>query len=277
MILVYLTQAYDCLGSVNQYSFQKALKINYQANSHARFLDMSNLKPKSMDNLSVQLQQLCQEKSSGTLFISGDNRGTAQINLLDGNIMALSCLNKRGMEALLLIQQFNVSWFQFIKGGSITTDSDLPPTEDILDSLVGRSTSTSASSELTINTQQSEKVLKEILTDFMGPVGPMICNKVFRQTQNLETAIELLALEIPNHQQAIQFKEKARQQILFLKSSSNTAPSVESHEKSANIVFEIIPHKTRTVLKETLADFMGPVAQMVCNKVLRQARNLDSA
>jgi hypothetical protein len=181
---------------------------------------MSNPQPISLDDLVIELQRLCQEKLSGTLFISGDNHRMAQISLLDGNIMALSCLSKRGAEALRLIRQINPSWLQFIKGSSITTDPDLPPTTDILNSLASAlPASPSASSGLTkhatleIFPQQTRTVLKETLAEFMGPVAPMICNKILQQAQNLDSAIDLLAQEIPDRQQALKFKNKIKQKL----------------------------------------------------------------
>jgi hypothetical protein len=180
---------------------------------------MSNPQPISLDNLVIELQRLCQEKLSGTLFISGDNHRMAQISLLDGNIMALSCLSKRGTEALPLIQQSNPNWFQFIKGSSITTDPDLPPTKDILNALASAAP-TFTSSGLTKNAtfevfpQQTRTVLKETLAEFMGPVASMICNKILQRAQNLDSAIDLLAQEIPDRQQALKFKNKVKQKLL---------------------------------------------------------------
>jgi hypothetical protein len=179
---------------------------------------MSNPQPISLDNLVIELQRLCQEKLSGTLFISGDNHRMAQISLLDGNIVALSCLSKRGAEALPLIRQINPNWFRFIKGSSITADPQLPPTTDILGSLASAAPA-SASSGSTINTtidmlpQQTRTVLKETLAEFMGPAASMIYNKVLRQARNLDSAIDLLAQEIPDRQQALKFKEQVKQKL----------------------------------------------------------------
>lgn len=179
---------------------------------------MSNSQPISLDNLVIELQRLCQEKLSGTLFISGDNHRMVQISLLDGNIMALSCLSKRGAEVLPLIRQINPSWFQFIKGSSITTDPDLPPTTDILNSLASvvpasASVGLTKNATLEVFPQQTRTVLKETLAEFMGPVAPMICNKILQRTQSLDSVIDLLAQEIPDRQQALKFKNKVKQKL----------------------------------------------------------------
>lgn len=173
-----------------------------------------------MNNLSVELKRLLQERLSGTLFISGENRRIAQIGLLDGNIVALSCLNKRGLEALSLIRQINPSWSQFIKGTSIAPDSILPSTADILNSLDSGVASASSGSPGTtknlmpeIISQKTHEILIETLAEFMGPVAPMICNKVLQQVRSLNSAIDLLAQEIPDRQLALEFKNRVRQKI----------------------------------------------------------------
>ena len=238
---------------------------------------MINPKPISLDSLIVEIQRLSQEKITGTIFISADNRRTAQINLLKGNIVALSCLNMRGMKALLLIRQLNPNWFKFIQGTSVTTDSDLPSTADILNSLISSCNSISESSGSAANTQQTDAVLQETLMEFMGPVAPLICNKVLPQARNLDEAIDLLAHEIPDRQQALSFKEQVGQKILLLNSESSVAPASPNSGSKSNVVIEIISQKTRTVLQEALVEFMGPVAPLICNKVLRRVRSLDQA
>ena len=238
---------------------------------------MINPKSMSHDSLVAELQKRIQEKKSGTLFISADNRRTAQINLLNGNIVALSCLNKRGVDALHLLQQLNPSWFQFIEGSSIATDRDLPSNAVIMSSLVSDFGSVSESVESTASTPQTDEMLKHILAEFMGPVAPLICNKIMRQTRNLDQAIDLLAQEIPDQQQVVEFKNKVSQQLLLLNSSSDFITTSPSTTAKNNAIVEIIPHKTRTLLKDALVDFVGPVAPLICNKVLRQARSLHQA
>jgi len=181
---------------------------------------MSNPQPMlSLANVVVELQRLCQQKLSGTLFISADNHRMAQVSLLDGNIVALSCLNKRGTEALPLIQQLNLCWFQFINGTSISVDRQLPPTTDIVSSLASTApapatSETKSNRAIGVLPQQIHKVLKETLAEFMGPVAQMICNKLLQQPRTLSSAIDLLAQEIPDRQQALKFKVQVKQKLL---------------------------------------------------------------
>lgn len=183
-------------------------------------MSMHNSSPISLATIVTELQRVCQEKLSGTINILTENRQLARISLLDGNIVALFCMSKRGAEALPLIRQLNPNWFQFIKGSSVTVtaDSNLPATADIVNFLTSTASS-STRSEPEKNTllemlpQRILTVLKEMLNEFMGPVAPMICNKVLRQASNLDSAIDLLAREIPDQQQAIKFQEQVRQKV----------------------------------------------------------------
>lgn len=170
----------------------------------------------------TELRRVCQEKLSGTMNILTEKRQLARIGLLDGNIVALSCMGKRGSEALPLIRQLNPNWFQFVKGSSVVADSDLPATPDVFDFLDSVTSSFASSESAEENTllemlpQQIVTVLKEMLNEFMGPVAPMICNKILRQALSLESAIDLLAREIPDQQQAAKFQEQVRQKIISL-------------------------------------------------------------
>lgn len=174
---------------------------------------MLNRKLISLDHLVIELQRLCQEKLSGILFISGDSHRTAKIGLLNGNIVALSCQNKQGEKALQLIREIKLNWIQFIRGSTIIPDPDLPSTSHILNSLISSDDPTPTRLGSKMNISQAEEVLKETLTDFMGPVAPMICKKVLSHAQNLDSAIHLLAQEIPDPQQANQFKQSIRQRL----------------------------------------------------------------
>lgn len=179
---------------------------------------MHNSSPISIATIVTELQRVCQEKLSGTINILTESRQLARISLLDGNIVALFCMSKRGAEALPLIRQLSPNWFQFIKGSSVTTDSNLPATADIVNFLTSTASSSTRSEPekntlLEILPQRILTVLKEMLNEFMGPVAPMICNKVLRQASNLDSAIDLLAREIPDQQQAIKFQEQVRQKV----------------------------------------------------------------
>ena len=181
-------------------------------------MSMHNSSPISLATIVTELQRVCQEKLSGTINILTESRQLARISLLDGNIVALFCMSKRGAEALPLIRQLNPNWFQFIKGSSVTADSNLPATSDIVNFLTSTASSSTRSEPekstlLEILPQRILTVLKEMLNEFMGPVAPMICNKVLRQASNLDSAIDLLAREIPDQQQAIKFQEQVRQKV----------------------------------------------------------------
>jgi hypothetical protein len=239
---------------------------------------MLNSQPKSSsDKLAAELQRLSQRKVTGTLFISADNHRTAQVSLLNGHIIALSCLNKRGIEALLLIREINPNWFQFIQGTSVTADVNLPPAADILNAFISDYDSFGESFELIKNTQKTDAVLRETLAEFMGPVAPLICSKILQRARSLDQAINLLAQEIPDLQQAVDFKERVNQKILLLDPQTKSVPVSPSLGSTNNAVVEIIPQKTRTILQEKLAEFMGPVAPLICKKILRQARSLNQA
>ena len=97
---------------------------------------MNNRKHGDFGYLINEVRRLCQEKATGTLFITGDNKYLAQISFKEGKIVLLSCLNKSGIEVVPLIRQIPSGWLQFVKL-KITDNFLLPANADILAALGG--------------------------------------------------------------------------------------------------------------------------------------------
>ena len=189
---------------------------------------MNNSQPLSLAQVVAELQKISHDKLSGNMTIVAENRQMIRIGLISGNIVTLSYKNKRGAEALSLMQQIKPDWFQFIKSSSVTPDPDWQPsTTEIFNFLSGGSISSLKSGPIKTAakalSQQTLEVLKEVLTEFMGPVAPAICNKVLRQDLNLDMSIDLLAKEIPEWKESLQFKEQVRQKLLTDQSLATTA------------------------------------------------------
>lgn len=169
--------------------------------------------------LTTEILRLFQEKLSGTLFVTGENNQMAQIGFMDGNIVALSCLNKHGVKALPLIQQITAKWFQFMPG-AVSPDKDLPPTADILQIVMTRLPVAGSMPTKPVDvsphaglSEHNRTLLQEVLAEFMGPVAAVVCKKVFKQTDRLDLVIDMLASEIPNPQQRNQFKDRMMNQF----------------------------------------------------------------
>lgn len=68
------------------------------------------------NQLEICLFKYCRSGSTGTVFISTENKTSCQIVLEDGCIKAASLGDKRGVEAILELIETRIKRFSFIKG-----------------------------------------------------------------------------------------------------------------------------------------------------------------
>ena len=181
---------------------------------------MATQQTKSITTIILELKKLQQEKVSGTMVFVDEKKHMAKVSLAQGQIVGSSFGNKSGMEALELLRQSQINWFQFIKAPAnpAAVDANLPSTTEILSFLEGAPTNpTSVEPEKKSTTellsQQTLALLKATLAEFMGPAAPMICNKALRQGRDLNSVIELLAHEIPDKKQSVEFKDRVWRQL----------------------------------------------------------------
>ncbi len=174
---------------------------------------MGNRQHATFGDLIKEIHRLCQEKTTGTLFITGDNNRLAQISLKEGKFVLLSCLNKRGMEAVPLIRQISGGWFQFVNV-KVSDDFSLPATADILSALGGGvlPPTTIAAAPVTLS-KPMLAILQEALAEYIGPVAMLLCTSRLQGVSDVESALDILAKEITNPQHAQQFKAKVRQRL----------------------------------------------------------------
>lgn len=60
---------------------------------------------------------------------------------------------------------------------------------------------------------QSRAVLQDTLAEYVGPIAILLCRSSLLGVQDMETALEVLAMEIPHPHKARQFKERVRQKL----------------------------------------------------------------
>ncbi len=74
------------------------------------------MKSVTLINLATDLQKLSAARSNGTLFVGTKNNLCAKIGLLNGKAVSFHCGNQRNAQALSLLKQAGLSWYQFIPG-----------------------------------------------------------------------------------------------------------------------------------------------------------------
>ncbi len=165
-----------------------------------------------------ELHKLCQEKRTGTLFIASVDNRLLQFGLDQGQIVFVSWQNKRGPEALLLLQEqnFKVSVTRFVEGQSPVNRLELPPTDQILQQLeggVGRLPATGDPASRRTLSDKAKTVLEQELVEFIGPMAAIICEETWNSVGELEAALEVLSRELPDPGQVVRFRQNVLKRL----------------------------------------------------------------
>ena len=134
----------------------------------------------------------------------------------EGNLRLANC----GNDTFLLIKTANIAMAslerdirQVIK--ILQADQSEAITEPFLQKNIQPKASTKAPSNSLISTQLDPEFISEcqqVLTEFIGPIAPTICQRILSQNHRLSAGsfVELLSEQIPNHQQGLEFQRRLR-------------------------------------------------------------------
>jgi hypothetical protein len=174
-----------------------------------------------------KIRNLVAEKGTGTLYIRTNQNRVVMVAVQDGNIITLSSGPRHGENAIPMLREMSSAVVR-VDNTAVAYHSDqMPPTAALLamlDADVGPGTSGQAtvqgqSVRLGPEAAKVRGVLGRLLTDHMGPVGPMVCDQVLGPLGNsmdsdrLRAAIEMLATEIGDSEEARTFSEKAWKEL----------------------------------------------------------------
>lgn len=173
------------------------------------------------------LKAVCDARKTGTMYITTDNKKSAQVMVNEGEIVYLYFYNKRGLEALQLMGQMATGRSKFQEGLPTNLKAELPATHDILQQLMHpqadqgveeASATAAAPAEEKVNapaspptagiTAAQKQVLEDALTDYIGPMAAFVCEDHLGAAQDVKSAVNSLAAEIPEPGKAAKFKEQ---------------------------------------------------------------------
>jgi len=179
----------------------------------------------SLSAFITELKQLSHKHMSGALLFTTDQNQMGQFNFSNGEIVYLSILNMRGLDALPFIRQAKTFSFHFWKGKLSNAEVLLPPTEELFDLLIENNkdeVSTEITSETTKTnedvtdkgiTEETKIILQEMLTEIIGPVASMVCKKHLKKSNDLRSVLITLTKEISDAKEAKQFKLAVQQEF----------------------------------------------------------------
>src|SRR5215470_11213896 len=189
--------------------------------------------PAFYTELMRELGALCAARRSGTMFIATADNQSARVGIRDGEIVSLVFRNRRGLEAIEHIRKIAGGRFSF--SDTIVdrvASGDLPATADLLGLLAGRSPappvpkpasppspasspSPRTSSALSPQLAKVQAVIESELTEFVGPIAPLLCREHLARAAaagpslDVPALIESIARDIGDRAKADRFRQQA--------------------------------------------------------------------
>lgn len=167
----------------------------------------------------AELEKLCRQKVTGTLFVATKGNRSAQVMLDRGEIVYIYFFNKRGEEALALMSTVNAGKFRF-QEGAVSRRTPLPSTDAIIRTLSGEQTSSTSSTQIVEKPskegglgQEEMTVLETCLAGYIGPMAGIICEDHFGTAASLQAVVDALAAEIPSTEQAEKFRASVLEKL----------------------------------------------------------------
>lgn len=162
------------------------------------------------------ISQLCQEKRTGTMFITHKSSLLAQLVIQEGEIVFLFSRGNRDNNALPMLLTIKSASIRFIEG-VVPIKTAPPPTAEILKFLADAALADDDTQDHSLSIKRlsssMKTVLKGTLHEFIGPIASLVCDDCFRVTTNVDVAIQMLMDEIPTPSAAARFQELIRKRI----------------------------------------------------------------
>ena len=186
-----------------------------------------------------ELSRLCAARRTGTMFIATTDNQSARIGLQQGDIISLVFRTQRGLEAIDRIRRITAGRFTFSDTVvDRVASADLPTTSDLLSLLAGNrappvvsatpappapppdaaprpgapaQAQAAASPELV----RVQGVIEAELTEFVGPIAPLLCRGHISKAAaagsplDLPALVEAVAREIGDRAKEDRFKQQA--------------------------------------------------------------------
>jgi hypothetical protein len=185
------------------------------------------------DGLMQELQRLCDEGRTGTMFITTTHNHSIRFILHEGQITSCVYRVKRGFDALDKIKSMEGGTYRFADDVFTSMDElNLPPTGEILSSLQRRAAPSQSAASVAAPAPAAKprawarpaagkgmadaiKVIEHELAMFLGPVAGMYCEDYLEDegpvsnTDDLRNMIGAMADEIGDPTKETVFKEQA--------------------------------------------------------------------
>lgn len=219
-----------------------------------------------------QVHDLVTTKAQGTLFTKCDKNHLIIVAVRDGTIISLRYGPKRGEAAIPLIRAMKTGDMRLDDRAIADSTIELPPTALILEWFKPGAPvkdvpvkpmfdlpAPGANRQRSIARADGAEALCNLLTDFLGPIAPLVCEEKISASggldtpQRIEVVIRSLAAEIQNSREAEEFIAQAHSLL-----RGRPAPPSDAS------AFDV--PSAKSAVCELLANYIGPVAPFICDQ-----------
>ncbi|MDJ0741429.1 MAG: hypothetical protein QNJ91_17075 [Gammaproteobacteria bacterium] len=220
-----------------------------------------------------------------TVFGRTDSKHSVILSVDRGDIVCLRCGTKTGHDAIAALRQMQRGSFRVDDTPLKLHSGAPPPTAEIIAAL---HPATAVSDDDVGDTRSTQRVeptreavlLCDLLSRYVGPVAPLLCSEQIgavgglEHRGHLELVLGRLALEIEDAAEADEFVSAAHRAL-----GASLPPQPRPPSQAATSPEDATPFDAgdaEAVLGQLLADYLGPVAPVICEEQITAAGGLHS-
>lgn len=218
-----------------------------------------------------------------TIFGRTDSNHSVIIGLDRGRVVCLRCGAKKGMDAVAKLRETQWGTFRIDDTLIELHSAPPPPTADLIAALHPATTPSSLEPDLDASERQVEptreaRLLCDLLSRYVGPVAPLLCSEQISVVGGLNYRGQLgkvlgqLAQEIDDASEAAEFVSTAHREIgpLLFPDPQDTEQTVAPQTITEK--FDAV--QAASALCSIVADYLGPVAPIVCEDKIAEVGGL---
>lgn len=237
------------------------------------------------DALYALVSDVVTQRATCTLFGRTDSKRSVIISVDRGDIVCLRCGTKTGHDAVVALRE--------MRWGSFRVDDTLlelhsgtpPPTAEIIAALhparaLADESADDAAAGRAVEPTRETVLLCDLLSHYVGPVAPVLCSEQIgalgglEHRGHLELVLGRLALEIENTAEADEFVSAAHH-ALDARLPPEPQSAADQHI-TAETERGFDADEAQSVLCQLFADYLGPVAPILCDEQIAAVGGLHN-
>ena len=165
------------------------------------------------------INRLALERRTGKLHIVTTKNHTASLGFVQGEVVSAHYRISQGEKALAALRDVTEATYKFNAEAEVRRNTPpLPPTREVLRTLGLEQVALAQASAVEMAAEtaaphisaKSQSALRELATEYLGPMASIVCDDVFSRAESVDKAIRHLSLEIIDPANAATFLAEAK-------------------------------------------------------------------